>query len=163
MSIRSYSPTDVEILLAGFYKVNGFVEGSFIKISKDTDPYKTVRTSDGQVARVFVKDDTYTITLKLASTSPTNDLLTKIYQTDSLTQFAKFPLFIKDSLGSSLFLAPTCWVKEVPDLEFSDSVTERTWVIQATQCIPNFGGNADASSALQDLANTVIGAFSTYF
>lgn len=163
MSTRTYSPVDVNILLAGFYQVGGFTEGSFITISKDIQPYKTTRTADGKVARTFIKDDTYTITLNLASTSPANDILTKIYQVDSLTQYGKFPMFIKDNMGTSLFLAPTCWIKQVPDLEFSTKVTDRTWVIQATQCIPNFGGNEDASSALEDFAKVALSAVSTYF
>ena len=158
MAVRSYSPLDVEVLLAGFYKVGGFVEGSFITISKDVQPYQTVRTADGQVARSFTKDDTYTITLQLASTSPANDILSKIYQVDTLTQYMKFPMFIKDTRGTSLFLAPTCWVKNVPDLEFSNQVTDRTWVIQATQCVPNFGGNEDVGSSLEELANITLGS-----
>lgn len=163
MSIRTYSPVDVTILLAGFYQIGGFVEGSFVSISKDVQPYKTTRTSDGKVARTFISDDTYTITLSLASTSPANDILTKIYQVDEVSQLGKFPMFIKDSSGSSLFLAPTCWIKQVPDLEFSQKVSERTWVIQATQCVPNFGGNEDASSAIQDLANVALGGAATFF
>ena len=162
MAIRNYSPLDVSVLLAGFYQIDGFVSGSFLTISKDVQPYKTTRTADGTVARTFIKDDTYTITLKIASTSPTNDILTGIVLADSATQYAKFPIFIKDNLGTSLFLAPTCWVKEMPDIEFSDKVTERIWVIQATQCITNFGGNEDASGPLRDLAFLSLGAASTF-
>jgi hypothetical protein len=161
MALRSYSPADVVVLLAGFYRVDGFVESSFVTISKDVQPYKTKRTSDGQVARTFIKDDTYTITLNLASTSPTNDILNALVTGDSLTQYGKFPIFVKDQLGTSLLLGPTCWVKEVPDLSFSETVTTRSWVIQATQCITNFGGNEDAATALQDLANITLGAFAT--
>lgn len=157
MAIRSYSPTDVKVLIAGFYQLDGFVEGSFVTISKDVQPYKTTRTSDGSVARTYIKDDTYTITIRLASTSPANDVLNAIYSADSVSQYAKFPIFIKDSLGSSLFLAPTCWVKQVPDMQFADTVTDRVWVIQGTQCFINFGGNEEASSVIQDLANTVLG------
>jgi len=162
MSIRSYSPSDVSVLLAGFYQIDGFVSGSFLTISKDVQPYKTTRTADGTVARTFIKDDTYTITLKIASTSPTNDILTGIVLADSATQYVKFPLFVKDNLGTSLFLAPTCWVKEMPDMEFSEEITDRVWVIQGSQCITNFGGNEDASSALRDLAFLSLGAASTF-
>lgn len=161
MAIRSYSPSDVQILLAGFYQIDGFVSGSFIKISKDVQPYKTTRTSDGQVARTFIKDNTYTVTIRLASTSPTNDILNAIANSDFLTQYAKFPLFVKDSLGTSLFLAPTCWVREVPDMEFSQDITTRVWVLQATQCVTNFGGNEDTSSVLLELANATLGAINT--
>jgi len=162
MAIRNYSPSDVSVLLAGFYQVDGFVSGSFLSISKDVQPYKTTRTADGTIARTFIKDDSYTVTLKIASTSPTNDLLTGIVLADSATQYVKFPLFIKDNRGTSLFLAPTCWVKEMPDLTFSDGVTERTWVIQATQCVTNFGGNESASGALRDLATLTLGAAATF-
>ena len=162
MSIRSYSPSDVSVLLAGFYQIDGFVSGSFLTISKDVQPYKTTRTADGTVARTFIKDDTYTITLKIASTSPTNDILTGIVLADSATQYVKFPLFVKDNLGTSLFLAPTCWVKEMPDMEFSEEITDRVWVIQGSQCITNFGGNEDASGALRDLALLSLGAASTF-
>jgi len=99
MSIRNYSPSDVSVLLAGFYQIDGFVSGSFLTISKDVQPYKTTRTADGTVARTFIKDDTYTITLKIASTSPTNDILTGIVLADSATQYVKFPMFVKDNLG----------------------------------------------------------------
>jgi hypothetical protein len=158
MLVRNYSPIDVEILLAGFYKVGGFIDGSFITISKDVQPYQTTRTSDGQVARTFIKDYTYTVTLRLAATSPANDILSKIYNLDTQTQYMKFPLFVKDARGTSLFLAPTCWIKNVPDLEFSNQVTERTWVLQASQCVTNFGGNAEVSSELETLANLVLGS-----
>jgi hypothetical protein len=158
MALKSYSPQDVDILLGGFYRVSGFVEDSFINISKDVQPYKTKRSSDGQVARTFIKDDTYTVEISLASSSPANDILTKIYQVDSLSQYAKFPLFIKDTLGSSLFVSPTAWIKQVPDMSFTSSVSDRVWVIQATQATFNIGGNEGASSALEDLANAGFGA-----
>lgn len=162
MSVRTYSPVDVDILLAGFYKIDGFVQGSFVTVSKDVQPYKTTRTTDGRVARTYIKDQTYTITLRLASTSPANDVLTRIYQADEFTQYAKFPMFVKDSSGTSLLLAPTCWISQVPDLDFSTEVTERTWVIQAAECIPNFGGNADASTILEDLAVATLGKIASF-
>jgi hypothetical protein len=163
MAIRNYSPSDVSVLLAGFYQIDGFVSGSFLTITKDVQPYKTTRTADGTIARTFIRDDSYTITLTLASTSPTNDILSNIVLVDSLTQYAKFPMFVKDTLGTSLFLAPTCWVKQVPEMSFSDEISDRVWVIQASQCVTNFGGNEDASGALQDLATISLGAAASTF
>lgn len=155
MTIRSYSPSDVQILLGGFYQLSGFVEDSFIKISKDIEPYSITRTADGRTARTHRKDGTYTVTLSLASTSPANDVLMKIHQVDELTQLGKFPLFIKDSLGSSLFLAPTCWITQVPDLEFASNITTRRWSIQASNATLNIGGNAGPTSVLED-ATTIL-------
>jgi hypothetical protein len=162
MRIASYSPTDVSVLLGGFHQITGFISGSFVSISKDVQPFKTTRTADGETARIHVKDSTFTITIKLASTSPTNTILTKLYQVDELTQKGKVPLFVKDSLGSSLFLAPTCWVKEVPDLEFSDAVTERTWVLQGANGVVNYGGNIDDSSVLEDFASVALGGIGSF-
>jgi len=157
MAIRSYSPTDVSVLLAGFLQVDGFVDGTFITISKDVQPYKTRRVADGSVARTYINDATYTIELVLASTSPTNDVLTKLYQLDAITQYGKFPFFLKDELGTSLFIAPTCWIKEIPDLSFSNGVEQRVWRIQASQGGFNIGGNEDASAIIQDLLNAGAG------
>jgi len=158
MAIRSYSPTDVSVLLAGFLQVDGFVDGTFITISKDVQPYKTRRVADGSIARTHISDATYTIELVLASTAPSNDILTKLYQLDSATQYGKFPFFLKDQLGTSMFIAPTCWIKELPDLSFSNGVEQRVWRLQAAQGNFTVGGNEDVGGILQDLLNAGAGS-----
>ena len=163
MALRSYSPQDVDVMLAGIYKLSGFVEGSFINIAKDVQPFKTKRSADGQIARTLVKDDSYTVEITLASSSPDNDILSKLYQLDVASGLVRFPFYIKDTLGSSQFLATTAWIKEIPEVDFSDNVTDRTWTIQCAGGVLNIGGNEDASEALEDIANAAIGSIGSLF
>lgn len=154
-NLASYSPEDVTILVAGFIPISGLIDGTFVTISKDLSPFSTARTSDGQVARLYNCDSSYTITLTLQNTAESNDVLTKMWQIDEISQLGKFPLMIKDQLGTSLFFSTTSWIESVPTMEYSNNITERVWVIRSSQAVINFGANQERSSAIQDLANIV--------
>lgn len=156
--LAHYSPEDVSILVAGLLQIDGLIDGSFITISKDVMPFRSVKTTDGIRARIYDNDQSYTITLTLASTSDSNDFLTKLWQIDELSQMGKFPLLIKDGLGSSLFFSATSWIEGIPDTEYSNDITARTWVIKCSQAVINIGGNSEASGVIQDLFNIVSSA-----
>lgn len=156
--LAHYSPEDITVLLYGVYPVTGFVAGTFLNISKDVNPYSAARTSDGQVARLYNRDATYTITITLHNTAEANEVLTKLWQIDEITQRGKFPLLIKDQLGSSLLFSTTTWIESVPDMTFSEEITERTWTLRSSQAAINIGGNADASGLIEDLSNTISSA-----
>lgn len=158
MALWSYSPQDVTFLVAGFYQVVGFTDGTFISIEKDVAPYQTTRTSDGITARTYTMDDTYTITLTLSQGSPANDLLTKLSHIDRATQMGKFPLFIKDLKGSSLFLSATTWIQDIPSLSYSTSIQGREWVLQSSQASINVGNNEDTSSIFEDVTSIITGS-----
>lgn len=150
----SYSPEEVTILLAGFIAVEGYVEDVFVDLSKDIVPFKSVRTADGMISRIYDNDSTYTLRLTLMSTSKTNDVLTKLWQLDELTQRGKFPVFIKDKSGSSLFFSPTAWIEGIPSMSLSEKIESRTWVIRCASGVLNVGGNGDTESSLiQDIIN----------
>jgi hypothetical protein len=157
MSIANYCPDDVNCLAFGI-PLSGFADGTFISITKDKVPFGTIETADGQVARLFTNSQTYTITLVLHRGSPSNDVLTKLWQLDELTQKAKFPLFIKDLSGSDLFFSTTTWIEGLPNMSQSASFDTRTWVLRSSQAVVNFGSNQDASGILQDLVNLASGA-----
>ena len=152
-ALHHYSPEDVTILVAGLLQIEGLAEGSFVTISKDTMPFTSVRTTDGQLHRIYVNDQSYTMTLTLMSTSESNDFLTKLWQIDELSKLGKFPMLVKDQLGSSLFFSATSWIESVPDSEFTDNISTRTWVFKCAQAAINIGSNAEESSAITDLLN----------
>jgi hypothetical protein len=154
----NYCPEEVNILLAGILPVEGFVDGTFITIDKDVMPFKSVRTPDGTVARLYDNDQTYTIRITVHNGTVTNDFLTKLWQLDEITQRGKFPLLVKDSSGSDLFFSTTTWIEELPQLAKSNSVDQRTWVLRSSQAVINFGNNEEPSSIVQDLVNIAAGA-----
>lgn len=157
-SLATYIPESVTFLVAGFIPVTGFVDGTFIDVSKDLMPFTSVRTSDGMVARLYNNDQTYTITLTLHCMSESNNLLTKMWQVDEVTQRGKFPLLIKDNSGSDLLFSTSTWIEGLPTMTKSNGVEGRTWVFRSSQTVINFGGNGDPSSLLEDITNMAISA-----
>lgn len=154
----NYCPESVVFLLAGFIPVEGFVDGTFIEISKDLIPFTSQRTPDGSVSRLYNNDQTYTITLTIHNGSSSNDVLTKLWQIDEITQRGKFPLFIKDNSGTDLFFSTSTWIEGVPAIVKSNGIDARQWVFRSSQAVINIGGNQDPSSLLQDLINAATSA-----
>lgn len=157
-SLATYIPESVTFLVAGFIPVTGFVDGTFIDVSKDLSPFSSARTSDGMVARMYNNDQTYTITLTIHCMSESNNLLTKLWQLDEITQRGKFPLLIKDNSGSDLLFSTTTWIEGLPTMSKSNGVDGRTWVLRSSQASINIGGNGEPSDLIQDITNLAISA-----
>jgi len=83
-TIASYCPDIVDVLVAGFIKVDGFVDGTFVQIDKDEMPYSSIRMPDGTVSRKYNNSQTYTITITLHSAADANNLFTKLWQIDEV-------------------------------------------------------------------------------
>lgn len=156
--IFNYVPDSVQCLIGGLLPIAGFVDGTFINISKDTMPYTSVKTPDGTMARMYNADQTYTITITLHCGSSSNDVLTKFWQLDEITQRGKFPLLFKDLSGSDVFFSTNTWIENIPNISKSASVDSRIWVLRSSQATLNIGSNSTPSGILQDLVNLAIGA-----
>lgn len=161
MEIFSYNPDEVNVLVAGFVPISGFVDGTFVEVVKDIVPFNSRRTADGTVSRLYNNDATYTITLRLHSGSPSNDVLTKLWQIDEITQTGKFPILIKDQSGTDLFFSTTSWIEILPGMIKSTSVDERVWVLRSSQGYVNFGNNQEVSGLIQDIVNIATSALPT--
>lgn len=90
-TLFNYVPESVNCLIAGLIPITGFVDGTFITVDKDEMPYSSVRMPDGTIARKYNNSQTYTITITLHNGAETNNLLTKMWQVDEITQEASFP------------------------------------------------------------------------
>lgn len=145
MGLLHYSPKDVSVTIAGFYQVEGYVDGTFISILKDSKPFATTKSLDGEVARIYRKDESFKVELTLAQSSGTNDFLSALYNIDVATQIGKFPLFIKDGRGSTTFLSLTTWIEDIPVVNFSNGMETRTWTLGCTQATLHVGGNVPQS------------------
>jgi hypothetical protein len=143
MSIYNYSAADVVVNIAGIYQVEGFSNDSFITIRKQTSPYLINRTADGQISRSYKNDQSFTIEINLAQSSPSNIVLQTLHNLDIATQTGMFPLFIKDSGGTTTFLSTSTWISEIPQVSFSKDLTSRTWILHSPQGFLNIGGNAN--------------------
>lgn len=157
-SIFNYNPDQVKVVVAGLMNLDGFVDGTFINISKDVVPFSSVRLPDGTVSRLYNNDQTYTVRITLHSGSGSNDFLTKLWYLDEITQRGKFPLMIKDLSGSDLFFSTNTWVEQPPAIVKSANVDARTWVLKSSSAVINIGGNGEPSGVIDDLINLATSA-----
>lgn len=157
-TLFNYCPESVQCLIAGLIPITGFVDGTFISVDKDEMPYSDVRMPDGMIARKYNNSQTYTITITLHNGAETNNLLTKMWQVDELTQIGKFHLLIKDQSGSDLLFSTESWIEGIPSLTKSNAIDSRVWVIKSAFATINVGGNEEVSSLLNDITNIAVSA-----
>lgn len=153
--LATYSPEEINILVAGVVPLTGLAAGSFLTISKNLQPFVTQRTSDGDVARLLNNDNTYSISITLHQGSEDNEILTKLSLLDKTSLKGIFPLFIKDLIGTTFFYSSSTWIESEPDQEFSDTLGTLTWVLRSSQAITNIGSNVAPSGLLEDILNTL--------
>lgn len=152
----NYAPDEVNVVVAGFIPLNGFVDGTFIEISKDVPPFTSNTTSDGFVSRVYNNSPVYTLKITLIAASNSNQVMDKLWKIDQITQKGKFPIIIKDQSGSDLFFSTTAWIEDPPNMTKGTTIEGNVWTLKCSQAIINFGGNEEVSSLVDDLANAAI-------
>lgn len=156
--LAHYSPEDVDVLLAGMFRVEGFVDGTFIHIQKDEPVYKTKVTADGIPTRVAVPNPLYTVSVSLASTSDSNQVFTRLVTVDTLTNSAKFPLIIKDRSGGSVFFSGQSWIEGQANGTYSNGIEVRQWTIKCSGAVLHLGGNYDRDELTDNILNLLVGA-----
>ncbi|UAV84541.1 hypothetical protein PHB09_045 [Pseudomonas phage PHB09] len=161
--LLNYSPNDVTITIAGLYSVTGYAEGTFVRISKDTQQVTTTRAMDGTISRIKSPDTGWKIEITLAQSSSANDIFSTLWNVDKITGMGKFPMFIKDGSGTTMFTAGTAWIEDLPDIVFSNQMETRTWRFAATDVIVNIGGNdTNDLTSILGLSSSVLPALQTF-
>lgn len=145
MSLASYSPEQVVFLLGGAIPLDGYADGTFISINKPNPIFETVVSADGKVSRTQIENPLYTVRLSLSSVASANEILTAISFADKKTGRAKFPLMIKDNMGTSLFYASLAWIEGTPDMVFDTNVSTRDWVFNCIGVTEIVGGNENVN------------------
>lgn len=163
MSLAHYSPEDVSVIIGGVHQVDGFIDGTFINVSKDTPSFLTRVTASGMVSRVKSPNPIYTVNLTIHHASESNDVLSRMVLADEVTKMVKVPLIIKDQKGTSLLFALSSWIESRPSSSFSDEVEEREWVIKCNQVSWHVGNNYEESSDGEDVMNTILGQAANLF
>ena len=89
------------------------------------------------------------------SGSPANNVFTRLWKIDELTDYGKFPILIKDHSGTGYFFSKSAWVEQIPTLQFSTSPDNNSWVIRAHDGVLNIGGNSEQSN-IENLAELAL-------
>ena len=107
MALANYNPEDVFIILGGTYQLEGLADGSFISIAQDIQPFTKNTTVVGYVNRTHHVNNTYSVTITLASTSDDNLVLTGWQAADDAIRSAFIPMFIKSLMEQLCFTHPS--------------------------------------------------------
>lgn len=139
--MKPYDPKAVFITL-GAILVEGYADGTFVKITSDEPAYSLKVGADGESVRTRTNNNAATIELTLMQSSLTNTLLSQLHNIDRNLPggTGAVPFLCKDALGASLYAAEQCWVEKRPDAEFGLEASTRTWTLRTNNLIPLDGG-----------------------
>jgi hypothetical protein len=138
---KFWDPDQVDCILGGF-AMSGFADNSMIEFEEEGDRFSEVDGIDGGLTRSKKIVRKGTLTVHLANTSKSNDVLTAIHTTDINAPGGAgvIPGLIRDKNGSTLYALPECWVMGFPKDEFTDKASERAWKVRCVNYIPFLGG-----------------------
>lgn len=136
-----YDSNEVSLNVAGIPIESGFAEGEIVRIVMAEDAFKVYTGADGGKSRSATHDQGANIEIRLAQTSPTNDALSALHNSDlNAPNGAGVGAFeCADLQGTSLHFASKCWIEKIPDVVFEREVKERVWKIYAAD-MKNFVG-----------------------
>lgn len=141
-SVYTYSPQDVTILLDS-HQVSGYVDGAFISVELPQEQqFKIRRAADGVTHRSYHPLTGFFVRLRIVQSSPTNDFLDGMLKSDTVTLNNFFTLSVKDTRGSTSLNAGECFIAKAPDVQFSNGIEEREWLIYCSEISAyTIGGN----------------------
>lgn len=162
--LSTYSPEDVYVVLANgsfSYTLTGFMDGTFINITREVPASTLYVGSALSNARTIRANKASSVTFSIMQTSDDNDILSQLLSNDESARDSTwlFSLTIKDGTGRSLWFSPQAFIGTEPDRSFSTGVETRDWVIQCVSLSGKQGGNGqftpDSAGALTALGGTV--------
>ena len=140
MAIATYSSKEVKIIV-GVIPIIGFVDGSFVDVEYNEETFKPYTGADSEHARSRNANESGKITIKLNQTSPCNDLLSLIYNTDKETGNGIVPIAIKDGSGNTVVFGAECYIEKAPKISFGKDIEAREWVFYVAKLKIHVGGN----------------------
>ena len=143
MALSTFDPASVVITVGGV-PISGYADGTFALLTRSVDAWSMVTGADGLTTRVKSNNRSGTLTLTLTQTSPSNDVLSGFAVADELSNSGVVPILIKDLSGTTVLFSATGWVQKFPDVEYSNILTNREWILGLADIDVFVGGNAAA-------------------
>lgn len=143
MSVKTYNPKDITII-AGYQQLTGFAADDMVEIKPRGDGIVPYDGADGEVGRSIDPNNCIEVTVTLAQTSASNDILSAFYDADKNTGNGMFPLAIKDLSGTTLISATQAWVLKYADSKIGRKIDTRQWTIHTGAADVNIGGGSES-------------------
>jgi hypothetical protein len=130
MQTKLYSPDQVFITF-GPHKLEGYADGTFVKVERDEDSFMKKTGADAEVARTRNLNKGGKVTVTLLQTSKSNAIMETILLADEVTPAGAgvLPLMVKNAMGYELHSAAEAWIKKPADSELGKEVGNREWVL----------------------------------
>lgn len=138
--MKTYDPSQVQVIIGGNI-MSGYADGTFISVERDENSFTKHVGTDGDVSRSKTSNKSGTMTLTLAQTSLSNDILSALHLADELSNNGVVPVMIKDNSGTTLLFAGESWIQKPANTEFSNEITDREWIMDLAIVEMLVGGN----------------------
>jgi hypothetical protein len=131
---EQYDPENYSVIFNGI-PVEGFAEDDCIDIDFDTEGYQDQIGADGHVVRYKSCDQRATITFSLMATSPSNKLLSAVYNGDikAPNGLGVGPVLIRDTRGVTVFAGSQAWIQKMPKSTMGKNISNREWKIRVAK------------------------------
>lgn len=133
-AFEQYDPESYSVVFNAI-PISGFAEDDFIDIEFDTEGYQDQIGADGHVVRYKSCDQRATVTFTLMASSPSNALLSAMYNADihSSNGIGVGPLLIRDTRGVTVFAGTQAWIQKMPKTTLGSKIANREWVIRVAK------------------------------
>lgn len=129
-----YDPEEYSIIFNGI-PIEGFAEDNYVDIEFDSEGFQDQIGADGHVVRYKSSDQRATVTFVLMPSSPSNNLLSVMYNADTKSPngIGVGPLLIRNTRGATVFMGSQAWIQKIPKFILGKEVGEREWVIRVAK------------------------------
>lgn len=128
--MKHWNPDLVDHVIGGF-PLSGFSEDALSTFSPQSEAFTLVKGVDGQFTRSFQPGQWARWTIKLMSSSKSNDFLSALHNADLATPGGAgvVPCACNDRNGTGIMSAPECYVEKFPDVNHGNKAEAREWSI----------------------------------
>ena len=127
--MKNYDPSQIVIAFRGL-TVQGFADGTFVKVSRNADTFSAKIGANGDTTRVRNRDRTGKVVVTLQAESPSNDDFSAAALLDETTGLGTGPLLVKNLNGTTIYEAQVAWVGKPADGEYAKDATTREWTLE---------------------------------
>lgn len=128
--MKHWNPDLVDHIFGGV-PLSGFAEDAMSTFEPQSETFVLVKGVDGQFTRTFQPGQWARWTIKLMSSSKSNDVLSAAHNADMLTAGGAgvVPCAVNDRNGTGLMAAAECYVEKFPNVNMGSKAEAREWSI----------------------------------
>lgn len=160
----TFAPKDVQVIISteGMnHIITGYAEDTGVTIEPGAARYELHVGMAGDTSRIHNANRSRTVTLTLAQTSVSNDILWFLSERDSelRSDGGTFTITVKDGSGRTVLTDENGFIGEDPTVTFGSSMNNQEWSLILPEPAGAIGGNSKIDqgdvSAIESLGGSV--------